>query len=98
MRATRKSPLSYKVRSFGPSGSIHQKSVELKQPEKELTTEEKRAKKINKAVMHVLQKEGFGNVRKDLAELQKLREEQDESIKKLESAIPRLSTKLRRLA
>ena len=89
---------AYKVRTFGPGGSIVKKTVEPKQPPKALTDEEKRAKKINKAVLHVLRKQGFGTVRKDLQELARLREEQDKSIDQLQKAIPRLSTTLRRLA
>jgi hypothetical protein len=90
--------VAYKVRTFGPGGSIVQKKVELKKEPKALTDEEKRAKKINKAVLHVLRKQGFGSVRKDLQELQRLRKEQDNSIDQVQKAIPRLSTSLRRLA
>ena len=89
---------TYTVQSFGPGGSIVEKRVTKIAPPEELTNEEKRAKKINKAVLHVLRKEGFGNVRKELKELKRLREEQDRSIAKLEASIPRLSNTLRRLA
>ena len=65
---------------------------------RELTDEERRAKKISKAVLQVLRKEGFGNVRKDLKELQRLRKEQDNSIELLQKSIPKLKSTLRRLA
>jgi|TARA_B100000780_G_C20982415_1_gene392632 hypothetical protein len=90
--------LTFQVRSFGPGGSIEKKNRVLSPPPKELTKEEARTAKIKKAVLHVLRKEGFGGVRKDLRTLKKLRKEQEESLELLQKSIPRLSNTLRRLA
>ena len=68
--------LTFQVRSFGPGGSIEKKNRVLSPPPKELTKEDARTAKIKKAVLHVLRKEGFGGVRKDLRTLKKLRKEQ----------------------
>ena len=89
---------TFPTHAFGPSGSVETKMKVMPSQPRELTDEERRAKKISKAVLQVLRKEGFGNVRKDLKELQRLRKEQDNSIELLQKSIPKLKSTLRRLA
>ena len=63
-----------------------------------LSKEDERKARIQNAVLKVLRKEGFGEIRKEMQELSTLREESDESVRALARAIPRLTSTLQPLA
>ena len=84
----------YEIKTFGASGTIvtHQRSCAKKK--KALSPEQKRTRKMERAVTRALHKHAFGELKTDLEELATLREEQASNLDALARSMRHLDSNI----